>query len=592
MADSIRKGGSFFLEDVPPEEVFTPEDLGGDHEMLVRTTERFVKIEVMPHLEELEHKDFVLCRSLMRQAGELGLLGADIDEEFGGSEMGMVASHLIIEHSAQAASFGVTLNVHTGIGSMPLVFFGNRAQKQKYLPSLASGQAIGAYALTEPGAGTDALSLQSTARLSPDGEYYILDGTKQFITNGGIADIIFTYAKVDGGKLTAFILERDFPGVSTGPEEKKMGIRGTSTCCIFLDGAKVPKENVLFQIGRGHIVAFNILNLGRFKVASGCLGMAKQAIESSVGYTKERVQFGKPVCQFGLMKHKIAEMAARTYMAESMLYRTAGLIDTVLGGVDRNAEDAGEQSAKSIAEYAIECSINKVYCSEMLAYVADEAVQMYGGYGYIEDYPVERIYRDCKIFRIYEGTNEINRTIMTGWIMRKAQKQELPLMPLAAQVREELSGLKSLNQPAGGLLEAEREIVSRAKKLLILLCGAAAARYGAAIEDEQDILGPLSDIVMEVYAMDSGLLRAVKSMRTSGEQRSETKVDMVRLYVNQGIFKVLGLARQVLATMTPEQELETELSAMDKLAGSRPVNTTELKRRIADEIIEVGKYTC
>jgi alkylation response protein AidB-like acyl-CoA dehydrogenase len=593
MEQVIRKGGSYFIEDVPASEVFTPEDFSEAHDMIGRTTERFIKNEVAPQIEAIEHKDFELVRRLLREAGDLGLLGADIEESHGGSDMGMTASQLIIERSAWGASFGIALNVHTGIGSMPLVFFGSREQKERYLPSMARGDSIGCYALTEPGSGTDALSIQTTATLSPDGRFYRLDGAKQFITNAGFADIIFTYAKVDGDKFTAFLVEKDFEGVSTGPEERKMGIRGTSTCSIYLDGARVPVENVLFEVGRGHIVAFNILNLGRFKVAAGCVGMAKQAIESAVGYAKERRQFGRPVCQFGLMKSKIAEIAARTYMAESMVYRTCGLIDTSLAAVDRAAEDAGTQSAKGIAEYAIECSINKVYCSEMLAYVADEAVQMYGGYGYTEEYPVERIYRDCKIFRIYEGTNEINRVIIAGWLMRKALKNELRLSEAAEKIKAETSHITPLTgAPDDGPLGYQRKLLDQAKQALVLLCDTAAAKYGTAIEDEQDILGPLSNIAIEVYAMDCGLLRALKAIESTGENGARTKTNIARLYVNDAMERVTGYARQILPAMESGEALEQSLALFRNLLQFTPIDSAKARNDIADEIIEVGRYTC
>ncbi len=589
----IRKGGSFLIEDFPVDEVFTPEDFSEEHEMIIKTTERFIKNEVVPNIKAIEHKDFVLVRRLINEAGELGFLGTEIEEKYGGSEAGMIASLLIIEHSEALASFGLTLNIHSGVGSLPLVFFGNEAQKEKYLPSLAAGKSVSSYALTEPGSGTDALSIQTTAVLSPDGKYYKLDGAKQFITNGGFADIILTYAKVDGDKFTAFIVEKGFKGVSTGVEEKKMGLRGTSTCSIFFDSVKVPVENVLFEIGRGHIVAFNCLNLGRLKVAAACVGMTKQAMESSVGYARERHQFGKPVCQFGLMKHKIAEMATKTYMAESILYRTAGLVETILDTIDKTAEDVGAQSAKCIAEYAIECSINKVYCSEILAYVADEAVQMYGGYGYTEEYPVERIYRDCRVYRIFEGTNEINRVIIAGWVMRKALKKEIALSAAAEKVRFQLPSLEPLSprsddEPLG----YQRRILDRTKWILVLLCDAAAQRYGEAVEDVQDILGPLSNIVQEVYAMDSGLLRALKSIDSVGEQRSRIKIEMVQLYANDAMFRIICCAQQILSTIYDGDELDKHLEALRRLSQFTPLNTAQLKRNIADIVVEVGRYTC
>jgi len=589
----IRRGGSFLIEDVPAGEIFTPEDFGEEHRMIIKTTERFVKNEIAPRMEELEHKDFELNRRLMQKAGELGLLGVDVEEEYGGTHMDNIASQLVIENSAGAGSFGVTLNAHTGIGTMPLVFFGNRAQKQKYLPPLARGEKIGAYALTEPGAGTDALSIETTAILSPDGKYYTLNGTKQFITNGGFADIILTYAKVDGEKFTAFVVESGFEGVSVGAEEKKLGIRGTSTCSIFLDDARVPVENVVFEIGRGHVVAFNILNLGRFKLAAGSVGVAKLAMEGCVGYAKERVQFGRPICQFGMMKHKIAEMAVRTYMAESMVYRTGGLINTTLSKVDRSAEDVGRQSARSIEEYAIECSMNKVYCSEMLAYVADETVQIYGGYGYIEDYPAERIYRDCRIFRIFEGTNEINRVIVFGWLMRKALKNEIPFFPAVEKLKQELNSMEPLPaNPDGGPLEYQHRLVDRAKKLFLFLSDLAAQKYGMDIEEEQELIGMLSDIAMEVYAMESGLLRALKSIETQGAGNSQMKISMAQVYINDTILRLSGIARHILSAMETGEVLQERLEIMHELLKYIPVNAVKLRRYIADEVIEVGRYTC
>jgi len=589
----IKKGGSFLIEETPATEVFAPEDFKEEHKMIIGTTEDFVKNEVVPHMEQLEHKDFELTRRLMRQAGDLGLLGADIEEEYGGAELDSIASLLIMEHSVAAGSFCITLSAHTGIGSMPLVFFGNKAQKEKYLLSLARGEKIGAYALTEPGAGTDALSIETTAVLSPDGKYYKLNGTKQFVTNGGLADIIFTYAKVDGDKFTSFVVERGFEGVSTGPEEKKMGIRGTSTTSMILEDARVPVENVLFEIGRGHVVAFNILDLGRFKLGAGCVGVAKLALESSVKYAKERVQFGKPICQFGLIKHKIAEMATRTYIAESMVYRTGGLIDTVLATVDRAAEDVGRQSAKSISEYAIECSINKVYCSEMLSYVADEAVQIYGGYGYVEDYPVERIYRDCRIFRIFEGTNEINRVIIIGWLMRKALKNEIPFFSVAEKLRGELPGMEpALPGSDGGPLGYQRQLVDRAKKIFLLLGDAAAQQYGLALEEQQEILGLLSDIAMEIYAMESGLLRALKSIECMGEEASQTKIDMVKIYINDAMAGVSGYARQIIAAMETGDALHAQLATLTKLSQFTPINGVQVRRNIADQIIQAERFVC
>jgi alkylation response protein AidB-like acyl-CoA dehydrogenase len=589
---TIRKGGSFLVEGVPAGDVFTPEDFSEEHRMIIDTTERFVKNEVTPIIDKLEHKDWDLNRKLLLKAGELGLLGTDIEEQYGGSQMGSVTSLIISEYTAAAGAFGVTLNCHTGIGSIPLTLFGTKAQKEKYLPSMARGEKIGAYALTEPEAGTDALSIKTTAILSPDGKYYKLDGSKQFITNGSLADIIFTYAKVGGDKMTAFILERGLEGVSTGVEEKKMGIRGSSTCSVFLDGAKVPVENVLFEIGKGHVVAFNILDIGRFKLAAVCLGAAKLAIENSVQYAKQRVQFGKPICQFGLIKHKIAEMATRTYMLESMVYRTGGLIEGMLATLDHSAADIGRQSAKGIAEYAVECSINKVYGSEIEGYIADEAVQIYGGYGYIEDYPAERIYRDSRITRLFEGTNEINRVIITGWLLRKALKNELPLFTEAENIKNKLPSMEPLRPDTkDGPLGYQRRLVDRAKQIFVYLAGSAAQKYGMAIEEQQEVLGLLADMAQEIYAMESGLLRALKSIESAGEEKSKTKIAMVQLYINDAMGKVRSYAKQTLAAMESGEELDSQLALLRKILQVVPINAVQVRRDIADRIIEAEKYT-
>lgn len=590
---AVRKGGSFLVEETLAGDVFTPEDFREEHRMLVATTEDFVRNEVVPHLAELENKDFEMTRRLMRQAGALGLLGADIPEQYGGGGLGIIAALLVGEHSVAGGSLTVVINAHTGIGTMPLVFFGSRAQKERYLPGLASGEKIGAYALTEPGAGTDALSMQATAILSPDGTHYRLNGTKQFITNGGFADVITTYARVGGEKITAFVLERGFPGVSTGPEENKMGLRGSSTVSVILEDARVPVENVIFEIGRGHTVAFNILDLGRFKLASACVGVAKLALERSVKYGRDRVQFGRPICQFGLIKHKIAEMALRAYIGESMVYRTGGLIEAALETVDRTADDVGRQSGKAIAEYAIECSMNKVFCSEMLDYVADEAVQIHGGYGYIEGYEVERIYRDNRVFRIFEGTNEINRVITAGFLMRKALKNDIPLLAAIEKLGGELPGMKPVSAaPGGGPLAVERALVERAKKALLLVAGAAVGRFGEGISEQQEILGLISDIAAETFAMESGLLRAAKAIAVSGPEGSQLKVDMVRVYVDGAMRRVRDHALDALAASCADEALARDLAALSAMTGTPPLDAIGLRRSIADRTIAAEKYVC
>ncbi|MCL0058229.1 acyl-CoA dehydrogenase family protein [Dehalococcoidia bacterium] len=589
----IRKGGAFLVEEVAPQEIFTPDDFTEEHRMIIKTTEDFVKNEVQPHIEELEHKDFELTRKLMRQVGELGLLGADIEEQYGGSAMDKIASLLIAAYFTPAGSFGLTLNAHTGIGTLPVVFFGNKSQKEKYLPALASGEKIAAYALTEPLAGTDALALRTKAILSNDGRYYQLNGEKQFITNGGLADIIITFAKVDGDKFTAFIVEKGFQGVSIGSEESKMGIRGSSTTSVIFEDARVPVENVLFEIGKGHMVAFSILDIGRLRLAGGCVEEAKSALEESVKYAKQRVQFGKPICEFGLIKHKLAEMGIGIYVAESMLYRTAGLIDNILTTVDMAGEDSGRRSAECISEYATECSINKVYCSEMLDYVADEALQIHGGYGYIEEYLVERIYRDSRINRIFEGTNEINRLTVLDRLMRKALKNEIPLFSTAQRLAGEMLTIEPVSPSMeDGPLGYQKKLVDMSKKIFLLTSGGAAQKYGKAMAEQQEILGLLSDIAIEIFAMESGLLRALKSVESSGEEQVKTKIDMVCVYVNDAMKRIDDYATQILAAMETGDVLYTQLGAMRKLSRLMPINTVAVRREIAERLIEAERYTC
>jgi alkylation response protein AidB-like acyl-CoA dehydrogenase len=589
----IRKGGSFLWEGTPPQEVFTCEDFTEEHKLVIKTVEDFIENEVLPHMEEIEHKNFELSLKLMRKAGELGFLGADIDEEHGGALLDKIGSLLISEYMSPGASFALTMGAHTGIGTMPIVFFGTKYQKEKYLPYLASGEKIGAYALTEPGAGSDAMSIVTRAILSDDGKHYSLCGEKQFITNAAFADIIIVYAKVDCDKFTAFIVERDFKGISIGEEEKKMGIRGSSTASVILDEVKVPVENVLFEVGKGHTVAFNILDLGRFKLGGGAVGAAKKTIEIAVKYAKERMQFGKPICHFGLIKHKLAEMAIKTYMAESMVYRTGGLIDKIVSAIDASAEDAGRQSAKGISEYSLECSISKVYGSETLDYVADEALQIHGGYGYIEEYPAEQIYRDSRINRIFEGTNEINRLIIPGVLFRKGLKGEIPFLSVVQELFGELPTIEPVSSSAkDGSLGYQKRLVDMAKKIALWTAGVAGQKYGKEIIEEQEILGLLSEIIIETYVMESGLLRALKAIESSGEEKAKTKINMVRVYVQSAMKRIDDYASQVFAAMEKGDALHTQLEVLSKLSRVIPTNTVEAKRNIADRIIEAERYIC
>lgn len=589
MSGSYIKGGSFLIETVEPRKVFTPEDFTDEHKMIAETAANFVAGEVEPKLEELEAQKEGLMRELLEQAAELGLLAADIPEEYGGMELDKISSMLITENIVRGGSFSLGHGAHTGIGSLPIVFFGNRQQKEKYLPALASGEKFAAYALTEPGAGSDALSARTKAVLSEDGKYYILNGTKQFITNAGFADVFVTYARVDGEKFTAFIVDADTKGVSLGAEEKKLGIKGSSTRSVIFEDAKVPVDNVLYEIGKGHVVAFNILNIGRYKLAVGCIGSAKLALENAVKYAKERRQFGQPIASFGLIKDKIGTMAAKIYASESMAYRTGGLIDAMLQNIDMTAEDSGMNTAKGIAEYAVECSINKIHGSEVLDYVADEALQIYGGYGYTQEYPAERIYRDSRINRIFEGTNEINRLIIPGTLLRKAMKGELPLLAAAKKLQEEML-TPSMPVEDTSFLGEQKQIVEKAKKIVLLVAGAAARKYGEKLQQQQEVLGRVADLVIETFAMESALLRALKVYEEEGREAAVTKELLAKIYISDAFGKMDLWAREALAAVEEGDALRTVLAALRKLTRHNPVNVIALKRQVADKVIEAEKY--
>ncbi len=585
------KGGAFLVESISPQEVFTPEDFNEEQLLIAKAVTEFVVGEIQPVSEDIEEKKEGLLLGLLKKAGELGFLSADIPEEYGGQDLDKVSSLLLWEKMAQAGgSFMAAFGTQTGIGSLPIIFFGNPDQKRRYLPKLATGEMIGAYALTEPEAGSDALNSKSTATLSPDGKYYILNGQKQFITNAGIADLFTTYAKVDGDKFTSFIVERNFEGVSVDEEENKMGVKGSSTRSVIFSDVKVPVENLLGEIGRGHIVALNVLNMGRFGLGAGCLGGSKRALQEAVTYAKKRVQFGRPIAEFGLIRHKIAEMAIQSFIMESMVYRTGGLTDRILRRIDRHAGDVGMQMANGIEEYNIEDSINKVYCSEMSGYIVDEAVQIHGGYGYIHDYPVERGYRDARINRIWEGTNEINRLLIMDMLTRRAMKNRLPLLGAAQRVAGELLTLRPKVESDDGRLTLQQEMVEISKKISLLVTGAAVQKYMMKLSEEQEILGLISDMVIQVFAMESGLLRAMKTMEKSGDERAQIQKAMVKVYVNDAFDRLEGFAKKALAAIAEGDTLRTQLSGLKKLTRFTPVNTIALRREIADYVTKIGRY--
>ncbi len=585
------KGGEFLLVDALPEEIFTPEDFDKEHELIAKSAEEFGIKEVLAKREELEEVNPELLKTLLRKAGELGFLGADVAEVYDGSELDKVSSTIITERISQGVTgFSVTFAVQTGIGSLPIVLFGTPAQKEKYLPGLASGEIVGAYALTEPAHGSDALGAETTATLSEDGKYYVLNGQKQFITNAGFADLFLTYAQVDGTQFTSFIVQREWDGVSVDEEEEKMGVHGSSTRAVIFQDVKVPVENVLGEIGRGHVVALNTLNVGRYKLGAFTVGGGKVLLGEAVKYAKSRIQFGRPICEFGLIKHKIAEMAIRIYANESMVYRSAGLLDLALEGIDPTKEDAGKKTGDALRRYALECSINKVYGSEMLDFAVDETVQIMGGYGYIKDYPAEAAYRDSRINRIWEGTNEINRLIIVDTVMRAALKGELPLLEVIQKLTQELLTYRPDMSQAEGLLEEEQKLVSNAKKIALLSAGAAAQKYMEKLANEQEIVALIADMIIELYAMESMLLRALKKAGKEGEEKAGIHVAIARVYINDVFPKIDLMAKQIFAAISEGEELRTQLMALKRLARFTPINTIALRREIAGSIIPIARY--
>src|SRR6202451_566222 len=584
-------GGSFLLEERRTEEVFTPEDFTEQQRMIGQTTEEFAINEILPNVEKMEHKDFSVSRDLLKKAGDLGLSGVEIPEAYGGLEMDKVTAAVIADHIAKYAGFGTTWGAHSGIGLLPLVFFGTEEQKKKYLPRLAAGEIVGAYALSEASSGSDAMNCRARAALSPDGKHYILNGEKMWITNAGFADLFTVFAKIDGEKFSAFLVERTFPGFSIGGEEHKMGIRGSSTCPIILNDCKVPVENLLGEIGKGHTIAFHILNIGRFKLGAMCVGGGRVSLEHAVAYAKQRKAFNKVIADFGLVREKIANMATLCDVGESVVYRTVAMMDVALGEVDKFSLDAARDTRKAIEEYAVECSIIKVWGSEMIDYVVDETVQIYGGYGFVEEYPAERTYRDARINRIFEGTNEINRLIITGFLLKRAMSGQLPLMPAIKKLMDEVLSGPSMGEELEGPLAEERKLVSSAKKLGLFVAGAATQKYMQAIQDQQEVMGAIADMVIETYAMESAVLRSQKIVERSGEAGDAMPIAMTRVYLSQAMEKIEAAAKKVIAAVAEGDMLRTQLAILRRLAKHEPFNTIELRQQIAQKMIERGKYS-
>ncbi|UPM53929.1 acyl-CoA dehydrogenase family protein [Gottfriedia acidiceleris] len=587
---NLLKGGSFLTTEVTFDKVFTPEDFTDEHKLIAKTTEDFVVNEVLPELEYLEQHEFDRTVRLLKQAGELGLLAADVPEEYGGIALDKISSALITEKISRGGGFSLSQGAHVGIGTLPIVLFGNHDQKQRYLPGLASGEKFAAYALTEPGSGSDALGAKTVAKLNAEGTHYILNGEKQWITNSAFADVFVVYAKIDGEHFTAFIVERDYEGVSTGPEEKKMGIKSSSTRTLILEDVKVPVENLLGDIGKGHVIAFNILNIGRYKLAVGTVGGSKRALELSATYANQRQQFKTPIAKFSLIQEKLASMATKIYASESSAYRTVGLFEDRFSQLTEEQAKDPKAVAAAVAEYAIECSLNKFFCSEVLDYVADEGVQIHGGYGFMAEYEIERIYRDSRINRIFEGTNEINRLIVPSTYLRKAMSGELPLLQQAQQIQEELMMLMP-EEVGDAPLEQEKYLVRNAKKIAIMIAGLAVQKFGKGLSTEQEILVNIADIVSNIYAMESTVLRTEKAINKVGLDKSNQKLLYTQVFCQEAFNEIEAHAKETLVAVESGDTLRMMTSALRKFTRHTPINVIAKKREIAANVLAEDRYT-
>ena len=583
------RGGSWLLEDTRASEAFTPEKLTDEHRLMAQMTDEFVTNEILAQLEELEKKNWQLARHLVKRCGELGLLGVNIPEQYGGVNLDKVSSLVVSERIARGASFGATFGGCANLCILPIFLFGTPEQKEKYLPKLVSGDIVGAYALSESGSGSDALGAKARATKQPDGSW-VLNGEKMWITNGGFADVIIVFAKVDGEHFTAFIVERTFPGVSSGKEEHKMGLHGSSTTPILLQDAKVPAGNLLGELGKGHKVALNTLNFGRFKLGAMCSGGCKSAIGEAAKYATDRKQFGQSIASFGAIKHKLGEMTARTYAIESLTYRTGGLIDATLAATPYDPND-GAAVAKAVEEFVVEASIAKVAGSEVLDYVLDENVQIHGGNGFVNDYPAERHYRDARVNRIFEGTNEINRMLIPGMLIRRALKGDLPLIAAAKKLQDELlsPSVSSAAFGEGSVLEEEARAVTTFKKVALMVLGTAMQTYGQKLTDEQEVLSYIADIVIDVYAADSAVLRAKAAADTRHSQAALHEA-AARVFVNDAAQRVEMAAKSALAAMSEGDTLRTLLAALRRLMKVSPINTVALRRLLADATTSKGGY--
>ena len=587
-------GGSFLLEDRTPAEIFTPEDLSEEQRQIASTAARFAREEIVPAIAVLESKEPGAMAALLRKAAELGFTAVDIPEEFGGMDMDKISSLLITDHISVLASFSTAFGAHVGIATLPLVWYGTPELQARYLPKLASCELIGAYALSEASSGSDAMNIRTRATLSPDGEHYILNGEKHWITNCGIAGVYTVFAKIDGEKFSAFVVDRGTPGLTVGAEEHKLGIHGSSTCPLLLVDCKVPKGNLLGEAGKGHHIAFNVLNVGRLKLGVACIGGARNALGEMIRYAKQRNAFGKSIAEFGLIQRKISSSAAQLYAAESMAYRTVAMVDARLAAAGENPAGESQKSReaqKSFEEYAVECSILKVYGSEMISHVTDELVATMGGYGFVEDYPAARLYRNARINRIFEGTNEINRMIVTGWLMKRALKGALPLLPAIKRVMDEVMAPPSFDgagEPSQ-VLAREAAVLASVKKIALFAAGVASQRYITGLEDQQEIMADLADTIAQIYALESALLRAQK-LAAAGRSLATVAAAMTGLLADESMNLAESAARRILAACGEGDALRTQLAILRRLARFTPADATALSRSVARSCIDVEKY--
>jgi alkylation response protein AidB-like acyl-CoA dehydrogenase len=587
-------GGSFLLEDRAPEEVFTPEDFSPEQRQIAETAARFAREQIQPAAAQIEAKDQGVMRGLLKQAAELGFTAVDVPEEYDGLGLDKTTSALVADYISVNASFSTAFGAHAGIGTLPLIWYGTEAQKQRYLPRLASAEWVGAYALSEATSGSDAMNIRTRAVLSPDGAEYVLNGEKMWISNAGFADLFTVFAKIDGEKFSAFLVERGTAGFSIGKEEHKLGIRGSSTCALVFADCRIPVENLLGEAGKGHHIAFNILNMGRFKLGAACVGGGRMAVDHGIRYAKERVAFGKPIAEFGLIQRKIASSATLLYVTESMTYRTSGMMDAALAALSAEAARSPREIQKRIEEYAVECSILKVFSSEMLDHAADELVQIMAGYGYVEDYPAERIYRDARINRIFEGTNEINRLIITGWLMKRALSGQLPLLPAIKRLMDEIMQPPSFeSEESDGLLAREAKVLASLRKIFLLAAGAASQRFMTALQDQQEIMADLADCISAIYALESALLRARKlALPASGGSSGAPRIAaaMTSAFADQALATVEQAARRVLAASAEGDALGIQLSVLRRFARVAPAESVALDRQIARYFLDAGRY--